>query len=263
MYIYICIYSIILLPQKLKHRETQRKMRKSVMTDVSTWHLSMLVLLGKMAGPLEAVCFPDAMDMPNWYEPRQSGQASDVTKTARGEPASPEGGFLVKERWLSLNNAEIFLLTGATASFADGRTWGQSIYSLFIHSFLLFFFNLTALNPSWMEASITEQQDRCNSLASELQKKSAHVEDRDLIGAEARHLWMKPFETPNMFKAVTGVGAAHKTDMFCTASCRLSQEVFGKNCPLNSFPKKLRWPTVSNKQVETRENFDRSVGISP
>ena len=41
-----------------------------------------------------------------------------------------------KERWLSLNNAKRCLLTGATASFADGRTWGQSIDSPFIHSFL-------------------------------------------------------------------------------------------------------------------------------
>lgn len=142
---YIYIHSIILLPPRI---ETQQKMRKSVMTDVSTWHLSMLALLGKTVGPLEAARFPDAMDMQNWYEPRQSGQAAKwcYKNSPRRTGKSWRRPFGGKERWLSLNNAKRCLLTGATASFADGRTWGQSIDSPFIHSFLAsccFFFNLT------------------------------------------------------------------------------------------------------------------------
>ena len=250
IYIYICILSSFYL-QNLKHsKRWESRGWRMFQHDI----FRCLRCLERRQGLLK----PHASQMP-WTcrtdimnQDSQVKRPSDVTKTARGEPASPEGGLLLREGTMIIFEQcwEMFAqLTGATASFADGRTWGQSIYSPFIHSFLAsccFFFTLTVralllcFEP-FLDGGLHHGAARSLQFSSFwIAEKVCPCGGSGLDGAEAHPLWMKPFKTPKMFNAVTGLGAAHKTDMFCTASCRLSQEVLSKNYPLNSFLKKLQ-----------------------
>ena len=111
------------------------------------------------------------------------------------------------------------------------------IFRAFLHTVLF------PLEVNWVlilfsQASITEQQDRCNSLALELQRKSEHVEDRAALSfAFSPYLFFGGSEDSKYVTLVTAL--THHEFQIADRSCN-SHDFDALSCPWQVLEQHIR-----------------------